>query len=141
VLRSLLPDGVFHVTARGVARAPIFHDEEDYKLFRLQLLRNAEKFEWMLHAYCLMPNHYHLIVGAEQAKLSRGMQRLNAGYATAFNERHGRVGHVFQGRFASRVIDDGDHFDRAIAYVFDNPVAAGLCSEDGTWPWRDVSRV
>ena len=141
VLRSLLPDGVFHVTARGVARASIFRDDEDYTLFRTQLLRVAAKFGWKLHAYCLMPNHYHLIVETEQLKLSSGMQRLNAGYATAFNERHNRVGHLFQGRFASRVIDDYEHFERALAYVMANPSAAGLCAEDEPWPWADMARV
>jgi putative transposase len=141
VLRSVLPDGVFHVTARGVARSQIFRDEEDYELFRRQLLRVAAKFDWVLHAYCLMPNHYHLIVEAERPKLSRGMQRLNAGYASAFNERHGRVGHLFQGRFGSRVIDDHEHFERALAYVANNPVAAGLCGEEETWPWMDMARV
>jgi putative transposase len=134
--RSGLPDGFFHVTTRGVARATIFRDEYDYATFCAQLLRTAERYEWTLHAYCLMPNHYHLILEATQEHLSAGMHRLNGGYAQGYNARYERVGHLFQNRFKSFVIESEEHFERALAYVYANPVAAGLCREEGDWPWK-----
>jgi REP element-mobilizing transposase RayT len=133
----VLPDGVFHVTGRGVARAAIFRDEHDYLYFRRQLLRVGESFAWQIHAYCLLPNHYHLIVEATQLDLTLGMQRLNGRYAQRYNERYDRCGHVFQNRFSSYVIDSEEHFERALAYVRANPVEAGLCEGVADWPWAD----
>ena len=130
-----MPDGFFHVTARGVARGAIFRDDADYASFQRHLLRIAQKFTWTLHAYCLMPNHYHLILEATQAQLSQGMQRLNGRYAQEFNERYDRHGHLFQGRFTSYVIESEEHLERALAYVGENPVAAGLCARTEEWPW------
>lgn len=147
VARTALPDGYFHVTARGVARATLFRDDHDYRYFKACLLRIAETFSWVLHAYCLLPNHYHLIVEATQSELSTGMQRLNGNYARHFNDRHGRTGHLFQGRFASYVIESDEHLERALEYVMANPVTAGLCEGVADWPWAsgpyetDLSRV
>ena len=135
--RAALPDGIFHVTGRGVARASIFRDELDYTYFQMALLRVEETFAWKLHAYCLLPNHYHLIVETARADLSTGMQRLNGRYAQRFNQRYDRVGHVFQNRFSSYVIESEEHFGRALAYVRANPVEAGLCERIADWPWAN----
>ena len=135
VARSALPDGVFHVTARGVAREPIFRDGIDYADFERQLFRVREDYAWTLHAYCLLPNHYHLVVEATRRDLSTGMQKLNGRYAQRFNRRYDRVGHVFQNRFSSYVIEGERHFLRALAYVRANPVEAGLCENVDDWPW------
>jgi len=137
VPRTALPDGIFHVTARGVARATIFRSDADYREFRASLLRVADRFDWSLHAYCLMPNHYHLIIETSQAGLSDGMQRLNGRYAQSFNERYGHSGHVFQSRFAARVIESEEHYEHALAYVRANPVEARLCERIADWPWAD----
>jgi putative transposase len=136
VPRSALPDGIFHVTARGNAREVIFRDGIDFADFERQLFRVRDVFAWTLHAYCLLPNHYHLIVEASRPDLSSGMQRLNGRYAQRFNERYERVGHVFQNRFKSFVIESEEHFERALAYVSANPVEAGLCECSDDWPWR-----
>jgi putative transposase len=135
--RSELPDGVFHVTARGVARTAIFRDDFDYATFRAQLRRIASKCGWTIHAFCLMPNHYHLIVEARQDALSKGMHRLNGGYAQGFNARYERSGHLFQNRFSSYLIDSEEHYERALEYLRANPVEAGLCEDSDEWPWRD----
>ena len=90
---------------------------------------------WTLHAYCLLPNHYHLIVEAKRRDLSEGMQKLNGRYAKRFNERYDRVGHVFQNRSSSYVIESGEHFVRALAYVRANPVTAGPCENVDDWLW------
>jgi putative transposase len=135
IARTTLPDGYFHVTGRGVARRTLFRDDLDYQFFRAQLRRSAERYLWRIYAYCLMPNHYHVVLEATQADLTRGMHRLLTGYARRFNERYDESGHVFQGRFSSRVIDSAEHYDNALAYVEANPLNAGLCAEGETWPW------
>jgi putative transposase len=133
--RSVLPDGMFHVTARGVAREPIFRDGIDYAEFQRVLLRVRDVHEWTLHAYCLLPNHYHLVVETTRSELTNGMHTLNGRYAQRFNRRHDRVGHVFQNRFSSYVIESDEHLERALAYVRANPVEAGLCENAGDWLW------
>ena len=102
VARRDLPDGMFHVTGRGVAREAVFRDGIDYADFERQLLKVRDEFEWTLHAYCLLPNHYHLIVETSRSDLSSGMQRLNGRYAQRFNQRYDRVGHVCSRTDSSR---------------------------------------
>jgi putative transposase len=138
--RSVLPDGIFHVTVRGVARAAIFRDEIDYAPFERHLFKIRDMYAWTLHAHCLLPNHYHLIVEATQENLSTGMHKLNTRYGQRFNERHDRVGHVFQNRFSSYVIESEEHYLRALAYVAANPVKAGLCRRADDWRWRTGPR-
>ena len=93
------------------------------------------KFEWNVYAYCLMPNHYHLIVDTKREWLSAGMHRLNFLYAQRFNRRHDRVGHLFQNRFAAYVIESDEHLLNSVSYVAQNPVRAGLCEVPAEWPW------
>jgi REP-associated tyrosine transposase len=133
--RNVLPDGMFHVTARGVARGEIFLDEFDYAEFERQLLKIGDEYDWTIHAYCLLPNHYHLVVEAKQSDLTTGMHRLNGGHAQRFNRKYDRAGHVFQNRFSSYVIETEEHFFRALAYVHANPVEARLCSRPDDWRW------
>jgi putative transposase len=133
--RRSLPDGIFHVTSRGVARALIFRDVLDYVALRSQLREVIRRFGWNVYAYCLMPNHYHLIVEIDREQLSAGMHRLNGLYAQRFNRRHDRVGHVFQNRFAAYVIESDEHLLAAILYLGENPVRAGLCEQAADWPW------
>jgi putative transposase len=140
IARNTLPDGIFHVTGRGVARDSIFRDGIDYADFERHLLRVRDLYEWTLHAYCLLPNHYHLIVETTQRDLSIGMQKLNGRYAQRFNQRYDRVGHVFQNRFSSYVIESEEHFERALAYVAANPIEAGLCERIEDWPWMTGPR-
>lgn len=82
-----------------------------------------------------MGNHYHLVIETELASLSAGLHRLNGIYAQAFNERHNRVGHLFQGRFDSREIGDDEYLGNAVDYVWNNPVRTGACLEAHHWPW------
>ncbi len=139
--RSLLPAvGVFHVTVRGVEKRSIYLDDDDRREFMRLLRQVVVRFGWKCPAYCLMGNHYHLIVETELASLSAGQHRLNGLYAQGFNERHDRVGHLFQNRFASRVIGDDEYLTDAIEYVWNNPVRAGLCLEAHHWPWSGTLR-
>jgi putative transposase len=133
--RGLLGDGIFHVTARGVARSELFLDRADFAGFAALLASVVERFRWRCHAYCLMPNHYHLVVETPRVKLSRGMHRLNFLYAQSFNDRYDRVGHLFQNRFGARLIESTEYLADACTYVRMNPVRAGLCRSADDWPW------
>ena len=135
--RRELPDGIYHVTSRGVARAAITRDNHDYVALRSQLREVIRKFGWNVFAYCLMPNHYHLIIETERELLSAGMHRLNGLYAQHFNRRHDRVGHVFQNRYQVSVIESDEHLLTAVVYVGQNPVRAGLCERASEWVWAD----
>jgi REP element-mobilizing transposase RayT len=127
--------GIYHITARGVARCAIFHDDFDRGAFVALLRAVVRELEWNCHAYCLMGNHYHLVVETNLGLLSTGQHRLNGVYARRFNLRHGRVGHLFQDRFHARVIEDDEHFGNACEYVWNNPVRSGMCIEPHEWPW------
>lgn len=133
--RSLLPDGIYHVTTRGVARTAIFLDDDDRRLFLSLLALAIRRYGWRCHAFCLMSNHYHLVVEATRAELSKGMQLLNGRYAELFNAKYRRSGHLFGDRFAPRLIQSDSHLAHACAYVLANPIRAGLCRHPGDWRW------
>jgi REP element-mobilizing transposase RayT len=134
--RSELPaHGVFHITARGVDRRAIFVDDDDRRSFLALVDVAVERFGWRILAYCLMTNHFHVVVIATLPGVSNGMQLLNGRYAQDFNRRHARTGHLFQGRFHARAVEDDGHLERVCDYVLDNAVRAGLCEERAQWPW------
>ena len=134
--RSALPPfGPFHVLNRGVERRPIFLDEEDYLLFGSLLRRVIRKFEWTMYGWVQMPNHFHFVLVADLERLSRGMHFLCFRYAEAFNERYDRSGHLFQGRFKAWAFEGEADLGRICAYVFDNPIRAGLCERIDSYPW------
>ena len=120
---------------RGVERRPIFLDEADYLLFGSLLRRATQKFGWTVYAWVQMPNHFHLVVIAELDRLSRGMHFMSFRYAEAFNDRYDRSGHLFQGRFRAWSLEGEDDVGRVSAYVFDNPVRAGLREPAGRYRW------
>jgi REP element-mobilizing transposase RayT len=136
VPRSALPDGFFHVSARGVDRStPLFRDASDRTAF-LELLRRAgDGHEWTFHALCVLSTHYHVVLESSCRQLSAGLQLTNCGYATHYNRRYGRFGHVFAGRFSARAIESEEYLRDACAYVLLNPVKAGLCESADEWPW------
>ena len=117
---------MFHVTVRGVARQPIVRDAHDADAFVAQLEETTRRFGWQLLEWCLMPNHAHLVVSATRDVLSCAMHRLCFLHAQRFNNRHDRVGHVFQGRFSAWVVHDEEHLAATRAYVRQNPVRARL---------------
>ena len=104
-LRLEFAGALYHVTARGNAREDIFRDDEDRATFLDLLGREIAQQRWRLYAYCLMDNHYHLLIETPEPNLTRGMQRLNQVYTQRFNRRHRRVGHVLQGRYQAIVVD------------------------------------
>jgi len=104
-LRLEFPGGIYHVTARGNERRWIFRDDADRLAFLDVLARVLDRFGWLCLAYCLMGNHYHLLVETPRPNLARGMRQLNGVYAQRFNRRHNRVGHLTQGRYGAVLVE------------------------------------
>jgi putative transposase len=130
-----LPGALYHVTARGNNRERIFAEDWDRVLFLDCLDRVDERYAWMCHAYCLMDTHYHLLIETPQPNLALGCQRLNGVYAQLFNQRHGRIGHLFQGRYHAALVQTDSHVLEAARYIVLNPVRAGLARGPADWSW------
>jgi REP element-mobilizing transposase RayT len=140
--RRELPDGYFHVTARGVHGADIFRVDLDRLDFIHLLDEAAARHGLRVFARCLMDTHYHLIVDAEVAKLSAAMHELNGRYALLFNQRHGRRGHLFGKRFSSWVIRNDEHFHAALEYLVNNPAQAGRsAAHNDRWTKVDLDQL
>lgn len=134
-LRIEFPDGVYHVTSRGDRQEPIFIDDRD-RVTLIQILGQAmARFDAAAIAYCLMGNHYHLVLRTRRANLSQAMRHINGVYAQAFNRRRGLVGHLFQGRFKSIHVDRDAYLKEVCRYTELNPVRAGLVEAPGDWRW------
>jgi REP element-mobilizing transposase RayT len=134
-LRIEYPGAVYHVTSRGNARQDIVADDRDRAQFVTLLAHVIDRFGWLCHAYCLMDNHYHLLVETPQPNLSLGMRQLNGRYTQAFNRRHRRVGHLFQGRFTAILVEKEAHLLELCRYVVLNPVRAKLVTHPRHWAW------
>ena len=134
-LRIEFPGAVYHVTARGDRREPIYRDDAD-RLAQLAVMAVAlDRFEAQLLAYCLMGNHYHLVLHTRQANLFRLMRHINGVYTQTFNRRHRLVGRLFQGRFKAILVDRDRYLLALCRYVERNPVAAKLVPAAGDWRW------
>ncbi|MDX8404694.1 MAG: transposase [Mariprofundus sp.] len=134
-LRLEYPGAVYHITSRGNAQADIFLTDSDRLLFMQMLKEEIEQQQWHCYAYCLMDNHYHVLIETPEGNLVRGMQRLNGRYTQHFNHRHQRVGHVFQGRYRSILVQKGPYFQELLRYIVLNPVRAGMAEHAAGWPW------
>ena len=134
-LRLSEPGLTYHVTARGIDRHSVYMDDEDRVGFLDRLAHVVGTLELECYAYCLMDNHYHLVVKTRQPNISKAMRQVNSAYARRWNDRHERTGYVFQGRFGAKVIQDGRYLLTACRYVVLNPVRAGLVGEPCQWPW------
>src|SRR4051794_2665905 len=126
-LRLEFPGSLWHITQRGNERRPMFYTDDDRCHFLDLLAEAVERFKWIVTAYALMPNHYHLLLELiEDDTLSRGMKWLNGTYAQWFNRKHARVGHLVQGRFHGFLIDRETYFLEVLRYVVLNPVRAKI---------------
>jgi REP element-mobilizing transposase RayT len=134
-LRLQFPGGIYHVTARGNDRQAIFADDADCSRFLIVLASVVERYRVRCHAYCLMGNHYHLLLETPDANLSAAMRQLNGVYTQRFNRRHERCGHLLQGRFGAHVVDAQAYLHEVCRYIVLNPVRASLVSHPGDWIW------
>jgi putative transposase len=135
--RRELAGGIQHITCRGNGKQPVFLGVADRQIFLRLLCAVVARFEWQCLTYCLMDNHYHLLVRTPEANLGAGMHRLNGRYAQDFNARHARSGHLWQERYHSVLLEQEAHLPQAIGYIALNPVRAGLCARPEDWPWSE----
>jgi putative transposase len=134
-LRIEYPGAFYHVLNRGQRREAIVQDQQDRERFVSDLERAAGLFRFATHSYCLMTNHFHLIMETPQGNLSRAMHWLHASYAGYCNRRHRCNGHVFQGRFKAILVDAGTYLEALSGYIHRNPVRAGTVVRPWEYPW------
>ena len=140
-LRIEYSGAIYHVTARGNARGDIYLQDRDRTAFLELLGKVCGRYQWSCYAWCLMTNHYHLVLETAEPNLSRGMRQLNGIYSQTFNRRHRRVGHLFQGRYKSILIDRDSYLLEAIRYVILNPVRAHMTKAAGQYPWSSYRQM
>jgi REP element-mobilizing transposase RayT len=138
-LRLDYPGAIHHVFVRGVARSAVAVDDADYECSLFLLERTLPRFGLRCHAWCYLPNHSHLLVTSEGGNLSRAMHWLGTCTAQSFNQRHQRSGHLYQGRYGSRLVGDDSYLLELARYLPLNPVNAGLCSSPEDWPWSSYA--
>jgi putative transposase len=140
-LRAEVAGGVYHVFARGNGRQAIYLDTADYTIYLNLLERVVGRQGWLCLAYCLMHNHVHLLLETPKPNLGEGMQRLHGTYGRRFNQRHRRVGHLFQGRYGAVSVTADEQLIAVVRYIALNPVEAALCGLPEQWPWNSMRRV
>jgi REP element-mobilizing transposase RayT len=134
-LRIQQAGDVFHVYARGNRKADIFLDDVDRHTYVGGLGRVVGRHAWRCLAYCLMPNHVHLLVELTDGNLAAGMHGLHGPYARVFNARHGQSGHLFQGRYGAVRVTDDAQLATTLGYIAVNPVTARLVDRPEAWRW------
>jgi putative transposase len=126
---------IHHVTSRGASRATLFRTDRDYSVFLATLAGAIGSTRWQCLAYCLMPNHYHLLLETPQPNLSEGMHHLNGTYARRFNAEHDHAGHVFDSRFHTALVTRESHLFQTARYIVLNPVRAAIANRPEDWRW------
>jgi putative transposase len=134
-LRIEFSGALYHVTSRGNARQDIYLDDQDREVFLECFSRACLRHLWQCHAYCLMGNHYHLLIETGDATLSKGMKYLNGTYTQLFNRRYQRLGHVFQGRFKAILVEKDAYLQELARYIVLNPVRARMVRSAKDWAW------
>jgi len=134
-LRHEYPGALYHVTSRGERRESIFRTDSDRLVWLALLAETCKRFQFVVHAYCLMGNHYHLVLTTTAGRLAQGMRHLNATYSQYFNREHRLVGHVFQGRYKAILCQRETYLQELARYVVLNPVRAGMVLHPADWAW------
>ena len=134
-IREENPGCYYHVGTRGNNLRPIYRDAGSRVMFLVRLGIIARHYDWTIAAYCLMTNHYHLVLKLGEFGMARGMQALNGGYAIAFNARYGRRDHLFGRRYWSRELEDDDDFLETCRYIELNPVRKAMTKLPAQWRW------
>lgn len=135
MLRIDLPKTIYHVFSRGNNKNAIFVDNKDYNVFLKQLFEVKSEKDFSLYAYCLMPNHFHLLIETVQEPLSRIMQKLLTLYGIYFNSTYDRSGHVFQGRYKAVICQKEEYLFKLLQYIHLNPLRAGLTKDINGYKW------
>ncbi len=138
-LRIEYQGALYHITSRGNAKNKIYYDDKDRAVFLEVLGSVVKRFNWLCHAYCLMDNHYHLMIETPEANLSKGMRQLNGVYTQTYNRRHKKVGHIFQGRYKAIIVEKESYLLELCRYVVLNPVRARIVELPEEWQWSSYS--
>ena len=134
-LRIQYPGAFYHVTARGNEKKAIFISNRDRVKFLSYLESAHDRYSAIIHVYCLMSNHYHLLVETPRGNLSQILHHINGAYTTYFNIRRERAGHLFQGRYKSILVEKDAYCIQLSRYIHKNPVRAGLVNMPSEYPW------
>ena len=134
-LRIEFPGALYHVTSRGDGRDDIYFEDQDRELWLNVLDLVCGRYNWIIHAYCQMGNHYHLLIETPDGNLARGMRQLNGVYTQRFNQAHNRVGHVFQGRYKAIIVQKDAYLLELSRYIVLNPVRAHMVRTARDWAW------
>lgn len=134
-LRIEYPDAWYHVMNRGRRSEKVFFDKDDYQAFIQVLIESTEMWNLRISAYCLMPNHYHLLVQTPDANIARCMRHINGVYTQRFNVRHRSEGQLFKGRYKSILVSADAYLLQLVRYIHRNPVKAGLADNPEAYPW------
>jgi putative transposase len=134
-LRLEFLGALYHVTSRGNGREEIYFEESDFELFIDLLSTVCTHYNWVIHAYCLMNNHYHLLIETPDGNLSKGMRQLNGVFTQSMNRKHHRVGHLFQGRYKSILVDKDAYLLELCRYIVLNPIRAKMVNSPAEWLW------
>ena len=140
-LRLELAGGLYHVTLRGDRREAIFLDDADRLVWLEVFAQTCKRFNWVCHAWCLMDNHYHIVVETIEGNLAQGMRHLNGVYTQTFNRTHKRVGHVFQGRYKAIIVEKDGYLLELARYVVLNPLRAGMVKVITDWHWSSYAAM
>jgi REP element-mobilizing transposase RayT len=140
-LRIEYPSALYHVTSRGDRQEPIFDDDRDRTAFLNILGDVVSRFRWQCYAYCLMGNHYHLMIETPQGNLTKGMRQLNGVFTQWSNRRHQRSGHLFQGRYKAILVDRDSYFLELARYIVLNPVRAAMVKQPQQWAWSSYGAM
>jgi putative transposase len=140
-MRIQFPGAYYHIISRGNNRQSIFFDDFDRLLFLRILGRTQRSYSWKCFAYVLMNNHYHLFIQISKCNLSEGMRDINGIYTQKINKRHKRIGHIFQGRYKSILVDSDSYFTELTRYILLNPIRAGIATQVDTWPWSSYHNM
>lgn len=134
-LRLEFAGALYHVTSRGDRREDIYLTDDDRNAYLEILGKVCERYNWIVHAYCLMDNHYHILIETPDSNLSKGMRQLNGVYTQHFNRTHRRVGHVYQGRYKAIIVQKEAYLLEVARYVVLNPVRARMVRAAKDWVW------
>ena len=138
-LRIEFAGAIHHVTSRGNGQQTIFHNHGDRRAWLNIFDDVCKRFDWTVHAFCQMGNHFHLMIETRGANLANGMRQLNGRYTQCFNRRHESVGHLFQGRYHAVLVQRQTYLLELMRYVVLNPVRARMVATPGGWPWSSYA--
>jgi putative transposase len=136
-----IPGLIYHVTSRGARQLALFHDDQDRQMFLRFLIQARDLFPFRIHAYCLMTNHFHLLLQTLDSSLSELMKRFKWTYSAWLNMKYSRVGHSFQGRFHSIPVEKDAYFTTVSRYIHLNPVKAGIVERPEEYPWSNYGHL